>query len=315
MLSDKYVAGFLDADGSIQVKLKGEAQKPLLSVSFSQREDQDGVIHQIQEQFGGRIRTKAVKGGRYTELVVNGKAARRLLDRVAKHLVVKRYYAQWCRDACEQPTGDRKAFRKRRDEARRQSSLPLPNFPPRKWLAGYLDGDGCFYAKRQGNGSRKAVQLALSVASSPYDNEGLRIIQQAFGGRIKVHEHSNWKNELILELPPSKAEKVLGYCSDSMVVKRDQAKFILGCARMGHYRDGDAIHAGLKHLKTRPHRLSDPDADLSELLERVQDDKWGGHRRKYDACLDCGTTERPHYARGYCSTCYHARQRAGEFSA
>jgi uncharacterized paraquat-inducible protein A len=32
--------------------------------------------------------------------------------------------------------------------------------------------------------------------------------------------------------------------------------------------------------------------------------KSGRWSRKYDKCLECGTTERPHYAKGLCARCY-----------
>jgi hypothetical protein len=56
-----------------------------------------------------------------------------------------------------------------------------------------------------------------------------------------------------------------------MVVKRDQAQFLLGCAKMGHLRDGENIKAALKHLKARPHRLNEQGADIGHLLQKVQD--------------------------------------------
>jgi len=33
--------------------------------------------------------------------------------------------------------------------------------------------------------------------------------------------------------------------------------------------------------------------------------KPGQWAREYDRCQECGTTERPHYARGLCERCYH----------
>jgi hypothetical protein len=35
--------------------------------------------------------------------------------------------------------------------------------------------------------------------------------------------------------------------------------------------------------------------------------------RDADACRDCGTASRRHYARGYCKSCWERRDRQGEF--
>ena len=32
--------------------------------------------------------------------------------------------------------------------------------------------------------------------------------------------------------------------------------------------------------------------------------KTGRWARKYEACLECGSTAEPHYAKGYCGRCY-----------
>lgn len=44
--------------------------------------------------------------------------------------------------------------------------------------------------------------------------------------------------------------------------------------------------------------------------------KPGQWAREYDKCQKCGTTGRPHYARGLCERCYHRlykrRQRQAE---
>jgi ribosomal protein S14 len=89
------------------------------------------------------------------------------------------------------------------------------------------------------------------------------------------------------------------------VTKKDQAMFILGCAKMGHYRDGKSIKAGLKHLKAQEHRLSESEADVSGLLKTVEDkeDFWC-RKLLYHACLRCGRTSCKHRAFGLCNDCF-----------
>lgn len=39
---------------------------------------------------------------------------------------------------------------------------------------------------------------------------------------------------------------------------------------------------------------------------------WGG---KYEKCLGCGTTEKMHQGRGYCSSCYYQAKKDGRLEA
>jgi|GEM_PF-1782393 len=303
MLSPKYIAGFLDADGCIAVIWRGGKYSPQLAISFSQKEEQDKVIQLIHKEFGGSFGTNVIGNGRYSRVSLRAGPAEKLLNRIKKHLVIKRHYANVCLDVIEKGKPmdliTAKAYLK---EQRRIKSLPLPNFPPRKWLAGYFDGDGCFFSRSQIKG---ACQLNASIACSYYDTEGIEIIHKSFGGSIRIMSQGNNVHQLWLGLPPSKAKQFIGYFAKHMIIKRDQAYFILGCAEMGHYRDGKSIKSALKQLKAHPHRLNEPEVDVASLLKIVNDKKWGRHGKIGDACLGCHRSDIPHYAKGYCRDCYN----------
>jgi hypothetical protein len=51
-LGDKYIAGFLDADGSIGVAFSSLTKKPQPYITFAQNTDQDMVLHRIHEELG-----------------------------------------------------------------------------------------------------------------------------------------------------------------------------------------------------------------------------------------------------------------------
>ena len=68
---------------------------------------------------------------------------------------------------------------------------------------------------------------------------------------------------------PSKIEQVLGYCAQHLRRKQAQAYFLLGCAKGGNLRDGEAIHSAIITLNAQQHRLSDPTAEAHTLLQGV----------------------------------------------
>lgn len=253
-LSEKYVAGFMDADGTMGLQWHKGVKSPQLVIGWSQKTSRDEVLYKIQEVFGGSVSTVVVGGVEYSRLTMCGPTAKKCLNRIKKYLVIKRHYAEVCLEHANKPVGDVEATKAMLKAERRRRCYPLPNFPPRKWLAGYFDGDGCVSVNRLSQ--QGSASLIAHIAASNFDVEGIEIIHKAFGGT--VHDMRNgacrqWR----MALPPSKAKQFFGYFGKHSVVKRDQILFVLGCAEMGHYRNGKSIKAALKHLKTQEQRLSD----------------------------------------------------------
>lgn len=267
-LSEKYIAGFFDADGTVGLTFRKDCKRPQLSVSFSQKTSQDAVLYMIQEVAGGSVRQNITNGVSYSMLQIYGSTAIAFLNRIKNHLVIKRHYANVCLDMANKPVTDVEAAKQYLKQQRRVRSLPLPNFPPRKWLAGYFDGDGCLSV--QSLSKPGAATLVAVIAASDYDLEGIEIIHKNFGGNIfDVRDGSvkQWR----LAMAPSKAKQFLSYFAKHLVTKRDQAEFILGCAEMNHFRDGRNIKAALKALKAHDHRLSEQSVDITKYLDTVQD--------------------------------------------
>lgn len=275
-LSEKYIAGFFDADGTVGLTFKKDCSKPQIAVGFSQKTSQDKVLHMIQEEHGGNVRINTIGGNDYSMLQIYGSTAVSFLNRIKNHLVIKRHYVNVCLDMVGKSFPDHDAAKKYLKQQRRVKSLPLPNFPPRKWLAGYFDGDGCL-SVQQLSGAGTATMVAV-IAASDYDTEGIEIISKVYGGFIhdvKGGEVKSWR----LSMPASKATEFLGYFAKHLVIKREQAEFVLGCAAMGHFRDGRNIKAALKALKAHDHRLSEQSVDITNYLKTVQD--LPPHRQDY----------------------------------
>lgn len=267
-LSDKYVAGFFDSDGSVNMTWAKDCKRPQPCVSFSQKTSQDRVLHEIQREHGGSIRSYIINGSSYSKLTLYGQTAINALNRIKKHLVIKRHYAHVCIDMANKPVDDVDAAKRHLKEQRRVRSVPLPNFPPRKWLAGYFDGDGCLSVTSLSPGGNACA--VAHIASSDFDTEGIETIYKVFGGRIHGMSSKPVK-QWVLSLNPSNTAKFLGYFAKHLITKREQAELLLGCAAMGHFRDGRNIKAALKSLKAHDHRLSEPTVPAAAYLKDIRD--------------------------------------------
>jgi len=174
-------------------------------------------------------------------------------------------------------------------------------------MAGYFDGDGCLSSTLQGR--YKYATLKLNIAAAEYDTEGIETIQKNFGGCITDMCDGRVKQYNVC-LNPSKAIKMLSYFAKHLIVKKDQAYFVLGCAKMGHYRDGKNIKLALKRLKnTHLHRLNEPKQEVAELLATVEDRQKPWKKTGALVCIECGTSRHRHMGNGLCSSCYQKQRR------
>lgn len=312
MLSYKYIAGFMDSDGCVMVKWKTPTQKPILSVSWSQRQDQDEVLYLIQEVIGGSIRTKEKSGTFYSELVLTGKEAHTALNRFVQHLVIKRDYAEACIAASQVPPIDLIAAKARLKAIRVGGRRDTPQHPSRKWLAGYFDGDGniaCSIYKPTGTAT-----IMLNLATAEWDLVGIQLVKKAFGGSIRHRPESNtylW----CLSTPASKFMQLYEYFGKHMVVKKSQMDFLYGCSQQGSFYGGAVIRKTLMELKAHQHRLNEPKPDVYELVRSVpqQDKPWGTTKGSdsFTECKVCNRSDVVYYAKGMCENCYAKIRRAG----
>lgn len=282
-LSDKYIAGFLDSDGCIYF-----SNRKLLVIEFTQKQSNDGVLSLIHEITGGSLLTRIrhMRGTQTicTRLVLTGKRAVSYLNRWKQHLVVKREIAEECLLKAGQPP----------------SKIKQKNFPSRAWLAGYFDGDGMVYAGLIKIGS---ASIRVSITTHTEQQAGVRLVQKNFGGSIRTEGNKTvWEKTL----DASGCKKFFGYFQKHSIKKRDQILFTLGCAGMGHFRDGKVIYDTLIEMKTRPHRVNDLPAsiDVSKDLAKVQDlpRKRGQHCIDKQTCVLCGSEKL--YALDMCNPCW-----------
>jgi hypothetical protein len=298
VLSDKYIAGFLDSDGSIYID-----RNKKLWMEFIQKLSNDGVIERIHQAIGKgsmlvcKSKRRGVVG--YSRRIkLHGQPAIDILCRLKPFMVTKRRKAN--------------SFLRELGFIERISTDSIPTHPSRSWLSGYFDGDGCIYACANKHGGTASVKV--SIDSNTDETAGLELVKKAFGGVIETRGNGN-NIRWTLRLDAAKAIKFLSYIAPRLLIKREQAHFVLACATMGHFRDGETIARILRDMKTHPHRLNDltSEVDISSYYAMVRDlPATDGHRyRHYDGqvCLVCGSEK--YYAKGKCKNCwqnerYHA---------
>jgi intein/homing endonuclease len=184
----------------------------------------------------------------------------------------------------------------------------IPIQPSRSWLAGYFDGDGCIYScNSKGN---KTAGIKVSITTHTKEMDGIELVKKVFGGDITVRGN---KAVWVLRLHPSNAERFLSYIAPRLNNKREQAYFVLGCAKMGHFRDGENISKILRAMKTHPHRLNDltSEVDVSSYLSQVRDIKETDKRYRHyhgQKCSICGSDK--YYALGLCNPCWQRERKA-----
>lgn len=268
-MNEKYIAGLLDADGHLSVRARIGA-KPDLEASIAQATAYRYLLEYAQAQFGGQIREK--HNGVHSELCMRSGPARKCFERLKKYMVVKRHHAERMLDLVDSSfvLHDRdqvKDVRQQVKQIRAYGADRIPNYPSRKWLAGYFDGDGSFVVK-----VCKKTGYAYPVASiiaAPNYTVGIVLLQQAFGGRIcAVSNNALWQLSLS---QPSKTKQFLEYFAKHLHIKRAAAYFLLGCAEH-NFRDGIKIRQAVKDLNSQQHRLSEPEAAAKRYLQGIDFD-------------------------------------------
>lgn len=268
MISEKYLAGFIDADGCLSVRARIGAS-PDLEVSVSQLHKGAVVLEAIQDMFGGQIR----RDDTYSHLSMRGSPARKCFERLKKYLVLKRGHAEHMLGLVDtsrvlRTKDDVLAVRSRVKEIRAYGATQQPNFPSRKWMAGYVDGDGSFTVKVCKKTGYAYPSLTICAAKNYI--VGVHLLEKAFGGRFVVQKQNlHWWVSLS---DPSKCREVIGHCAQHLVLKQAQAQFLLGCAANGNFRDGTTIREVIKALNSQQHRLSDPASVAADYLRQVRFD-------------------------------------------
>lgn len=253
MLKDlKYWAGLFDADGSFD-------SYPAIREDGSYYINIKATLYQkdlrplIKLAKAYNVEYKPTKNCSYVSL--HGSKAFSFIQEIKNHLVIKRAVAELLLSYRGKTLSNKDELLKFREEVKvaRKTTSPEKPFPSRKWMAGYIDGDGCLHSsfrKKDGN-----IEFKLAVVSHKTQSSGLELMHKVFGGYITTQgDVLKWN----LSLSISKGKQVLEYFSDHLLMKKDQADLILKCLnskchlrKEGASWEGNlALHKQLQELKT-----------------------------------------------------------------
>ena len=292
VISDQYVAGFFDGDGSLSV----EGKSKCVVVGFYQKRSNDGVIDLISQWMPGGTRDERVGSRNNTttygaRLRYTGQKGVHALRHLTQHLIAKRAQANRLLNEL--------GF------TPRSVTDNMPDYPCGEWLAGYFDADGCVYAGINKHGGSATIKL--SIDTNVLELEAVRLVQNVFGGTVRSRGETGncWRWEMSADA--EKVREFFGLIGGHLIVKREQAYFVLACAEMGHFRDGETIANVLKLMKGLPHRLGDlaAEVDVSSYIMRVHDlQPQAGRRFRHKIGQRCMCGSADLYAKGMCNPCW-----------
>lgn len=248
MKNVKYYAGLFDADGSFDMwPTKRDNGLYYINIKATLYQKDTRVLEILSKELGVPIH----RSGNVSAITLHGTKAQMFMENVKNHLVVKRRVVEYLLSIKGDTVEDISKIREKIRE-KRTTSAPEKDWPSRRWMAGYIDGDGCLYSsfrKKDGN-----LEFKLAVVSHVTQQDGLLLMKKAFGGYITSQgDIRKWN----LSLSVTKGKQVLGHFGQHLIMKKDQAALILDCLNTGkHFRKKGAswemnrkIHLQLQELK------------------------------------------------------------------
>jgi hypothetical protein len=194
----KYLAGLLDADGSVSFRFRRDDNKPHrhyiglnLSLASSAAVDVRGFVKTLPDITG--LGTFSVYGsdGQFYKWEINRSAhIEMLLPRLIKHSVVKGQHWKWMLEtwrnlrskACSEDECNVLRLDSKVSRATRIGPVHPKNHPTWAWLAGYLDGDGCY--RFHPISGKKCMFMQVNAVAHVNDAAVLHFLEKSFGGTV-----------------------------------------------------------------------------------------------------------------------------------
>lgn len=198
----KYLAGLLDADGSLSFMFKEDSNRPgnyfiglRLSLASANTIDTKGFVPSLP------LLTEMGSVSIYKERFVTWTVSKRadlemLVPRLIKHMVIKAKHWQWLLETwrslrTNSLTISENMMNELKESSKSSRQLNVgpvkpKNHPTWAWVAGYLDGDGSYTYRKHSD----KWHIKISVCAHVNDINGLEFLQKAFGGSICNHNIS-----------------------------------------------------------------------------------------------------------------------------
>lgn len=194
----KYLAGLIDADGTIQFVYRpvknGYTLHLRMSLDAASSVDHKGFIPSLPELTGlGKVYRREGRGPNRSEMYTWSVGIKsdleKIIPRLVKHMVVKATHFDWCLTTLRSNSGKiltekEVQFLKKEIVTSRQTSSwkTSKKHPTWAWTAGFLDGDGFFslrYNKKTG-----ATTTRMGAVCHKNDRRSLDLLHKAFGGSL-----------------------------------------------------------------------------------------------------------------------------------
>lgn len=214
----KYLAGLMDADGSLCFHFKeydtdkyNVSLKLVLQQSLSI--DHEGKFIKWVGEFGGftqEVKITSSENPNWSDAnrwtVTSLEELNMLLPRLTKHMVIKAKHWSSMLDKLKGIYGRTVSTIEMNElkEFAKTSRMNVGPLKPKKhptwaWVAGYIDGDGCYYMRRRKKNWGVATELLVRVVAQDSDVCALELLNKAFNGNLKKNAHENthyWSRNL-----------------------------------------------------------------------------------------------------------------------
>lgn len=196
----KYLAGLLDADGSLSFVHNNGYLSLMLHLSMSESIDKGGKYAHYLVSKVGKLHTRKRNENWAVQnewILYARNDHEKTLPHVIKHMVVKGKKWSFMLETLREYKGKKltkEEFLEFRSFANDlHGPLKSKKHPTWAWTAGYIDGDG-WYLKRE---REHQTEMHVGVVSHPDSPEGLELLHKAFGGVLKMDRgHLRWIKNL-----------------------------------------------------------------------------------------------------------------------
>lgn len=204
----KYLAGLLDADGCLSYNFVDGKLYLEMSLAASESIDKHRYIDTLSDRAGSlsiRNYPNTNWSASHQWRVHSRSELNMLLPRITKHMVIKGKHWKNMFDKYSELKGISLSEEQIKDLKEHSSNSRLEagpikhkNHPTWSWVAGYLDGDGCYTFKKHCNPEAKnCMTLKIGAVAHISDRVGIDLLVKAFGGNVRYEQQwIRWSRNL-----------------------------------------------------------------------------------------------------------------------